>query len=99
MSAPILTIHRRELAIGQLAVELSAAEARVVHALVDDPGRVFTKAELLTIGWRDRSAPARRVDVALVRLNHRLRAAAGGTVFENVWGVGYRLSAAVAVTR
>jgi DNA-binding response OmpR family regulator len=98
MSTPILTIHRRELAIGQLAIPLTAAEARIVHALVDHPGRVFTKAELLTIGWRDRHAPARKLDATLVRLNQQLRAAAGATVFENVWGVGYRLSAAVSAT-
>jgi len=37
--------------LGDLAIELSAKEFALLHALAGDPTRVFTKEELLRDGW------------------------------------------------
>jgi DNA-binding winged helix-turn-helix (wHTH) protein len=72
--------------------------ARIVHALATDPGRVITKQELLKRGWPSAQfTPTRILDSALTDLNHQLCAQGARRLFENVWGVGWRLAADVAV--
>lgn len=93
MSEHSLLLDGRQLTLGQVCLTLTGPETAVVAALVAEPGRVLTKAELLHIGWHTHDGSPRRLDTALVRLNAALRPVAGATVFQNIWGVGYRVSA------
>jgi DNA-binding response OmpR family regulator len=74
-------------------VPLAQKEYELLLRLARDPGRVFTKAELLQEVWGYRpGARTRTLDSHASRLRRKLRAAgADDTLVENVWGVGYRL--------
>jgi DNA-binding response OmpR family regulator len=73
-------------------VTLSGKEYDLLVALALDPGRVFTKGELLRDVWGFLSpGRTRTLDSHASRLRRKLAAAGGGDVVLNIWGVGYRL--------
>ena len=74
-------------------VELCAKEFELLAALLSDPTRVFTRAELLRDVWGYRcDAPTRTLDSHASRLRRKLAAAnPGRRLVINIWGVGYRL--------
>jgi DNA-binding response OmpR family regulator len=61
--------------------------------LASEPGRVFTKAELLRSCWErgDDRARSRTLERHAARLRRRL--GRHGPMLVTVWGVGYRLDA------
>jgi DNA-binding response OmpR family regulator len=77
-------------------VQLSAKEYELLVALAEDPERVFKKEELLRNVWGCRSlGRTRTLDSHASRLRRKLNASAETAYILNVWGVGYRLVAAV----
>jgi DNA-binding response OmpR family regulator len=84
----------REVRLGERAVELSAKEFALLHALAADPTRVFTKEELLRDVWGFKlMGSTRTLDSHASRLRRKLApVAAGRRWVVNVWGVGYRLT-------
>ena len=86
----------REVRLRGEGVRLSQKEFALLCALAAEPTRVWTKEELLRDVWGYRSMGATRtLDSHACRLRHKL-SAAGDRYVVNVWGVGYRLSDAVA---
>lgn len=85
--------HRaRQVRVDGIAVRLSAREYELAAKLASDPGRVFTKAELLRDVWAVRTGiRTRTVDSHASRLRRKLENAGAERVVVNVWGVGYRL--------
>jgi len=79
-------------------VHLSSKEFSLLRTLASDPGRVFSREELLEVvwGWSEPGASARTrtLDTHASRLRRKL-AADGVNFVINVWGVGYRLTDAV----
>lgn len=74
-------------------LELSRKEYLLVKAMIAEPARVFTKAELLAIVWGARAnASSRTLDTHMCRLRVKLCAVDGGRWCHNIWGVGYRLT-------
>jgi DNA-binding response OmpR family regulator len=70
---------------------LSVKEWGLLRVLASDPGRAFTRGELISEVWGyEPTAPTRTVDAHASRLRHKL-AARGDSFVINVWGVGYRL--------
>lgn len=71
-------------------LELTPTEFELLHLLMRNPGRTFSRSYLLQTVWEvgyvggDRS-----VDNAVMRLRRKLGAT--GEDIETVWGVGYRL--------
>ena len=81
----------RSVTVAGRPVELSAREFDLVHALAQEPTRVFRKGELLRDVWGFAVAgQTRTVDAHACRARQKL---AGGerTYVQNVRGVGYRL--------
>lgn len=73
-------------------LELTRTEFELLHLLMRNPGRVFSRDYLLDTVWGEAYvAGDRSVDNAILRLRRRL--AAHSDLIETVWGVGYRLSA------
>ncbi len=70
------------------AVELSAREFALLHALLEKPGAVLSRAQLeeRLYGW-DGQVASNAIDVHL----HNLRKKLGSDVIVNVRGVGYRV--------
>ena len=84
----------RRVAVGGEAVALAAKEYELLVKLASEPGRVFTKEELLRDVWGFRSlGRTRTLDSHASRLRRKLGAPAGTAYVINVWGVGYRLLA------
>lgn len=77
-----------------VALPLTATEARVLSALATHPGRVLSRFELLVaIRGPDMDGMERTVDVNVMRLRRKLRAAGAEAVarIATVHAVGYRL--------
>ena len=73
-------------------VDLSKTEFDVLHLLLRNPGRAFSRAYLLDTVWGvDYVEGDRSVDNAMLRLRKKL--GAWGDRIETVWGIGYRLRA------
>jgi DNA-binding response OmpR family regulator len=82
----------RRVMVGGTAVALAAKEYDLLVKLASEPGRVFTKEQLLRDVWGFRSlGRTRTLDSHASRLRRKL-AAAGGDFVRNVWGVGYSLT-------
>lgn len=71
-------------------IELTPNEFALLHLLLSNPGRVFSRAYLLDTIWGAGYVTGdRAVDNAVFRLRKKLGSA--GNAIEAVWGVGYRL--------
>ena len=90
-----LTVNHltREVRVGERPVSLAAKEFALLQALIADPTRVYTRAELLREVWGvDGQVRTRTLESHAARLRAKLAAARPGrTLVINVWGVGYRL--------
>lgn len=73
-------------------LELTRTEFELLHLLMRNPGRAFSRDYLLDTVWGERYIVGdRSVDNAILRLRRKLGDV--GDAIETVWGVGYRLSA------
>ena len=74
------------------ALDLSPTEFELLHLLMRNPGRAFSRNYLLETVWRESYVTGdRSVDNAVLRLRRRLGPV--GEAIETVWGVGYRFRA------
>ena len=73
-------------------LDLSRTEFDLLHLLLRNPGRAFSRVYLLDTVWGETYVGGdRSVDNAMLRLRKKLGAL--GDDIETVWGVGYRLKA------
>lgn len=81
---------RREARLGERSLALRTQEFDLLYTLVKQPGRVFTREQLLQQAWGfDFYGQTRTVDVHIAHLRKKLD---GGAVkIETVTGVGYKL--------
>ena len=71
-------------------LDLTRTEFDLLHLLLRNPGRVFSRSYLLDTVWGESYvAGDRSVDNAILRLRKKLGPL--GDAIETVWGVGYRL--------
>ena len=80
----------REVRLGSRTLELRTQEFDLLFTLAGQPGRVFTREQLLQLAWGfDFYGQTRTVDVHIAHLRKKLE---GGNVkIETVTGVGYKL--------
>lgn len=72
-------------------VELTRTEFDLLHLLMRNPGRAFSRAYLLDAVWGQNYVSGdRSVDNAILRLRRKMGQL--GEAIETVWGVGYRLA-------
>lgn len=83
---------RHEITVDGAAVELTATEFGLMTALAANPGRVYSRAELLNRVRGYEMASERTVDSHVRNLRRKIETDPGHpTVIETVLGVGYRL--------
>ena len=71
-------------------LDLTRTEFDLLHLLLRNPGRAFSRPYLLDTVWEEQYvAGDRSVDNAILRLRKKLGDV--GEAIETVWGVGYRL--------
>jgi len=82
---------RREVRIGDRTIDLRTQEFELLLILAGQPGRVFTREQLLQQAWGfDFFGQTRTVDVHIAHLRKKLT---GSSVnIETVMGVGYKLT-------
>jgi DNA-binding response OmpR family regulator len=86
---------RREVHLGGREIRMSVKEFALLQALAEDPGRVFTKQELLRDVWGFRAVGnTRTLDAHACRVRKKLSGSARVWIV-NVRGVGYRLTEAL----
>jgi DNA-binding response OmpR family regulator len=80
----------REVRLASRTLDLRAQEFDLLLTLAEQPGRVFTREQLLQLAWGfDYYGQTRTVDVHIAHLRKKLE---GGNVkIETVTGVGYKL--------
>ena len=81
---------RREVRVGDRTLDLRTQEFELLLILAGQPGRVFTRQQLLQQAWGfDFFGQTRTVDVHIAHLRKKL---AGSSVnIETVMGIGYKL--------
>lgn len=86
-------VQRQALA-GHLPLNLTAQGFRLLHFLMANPGRVYSRAQLLQTVWAGQSqVEERTVDVHVYRLRNQLARYGYGHLLEAVRGSGYRFAA------
>jgi len=86
----IIDPARREVMCNSLLVDLRTQEFDLLLTLAEQPGRVFTREQLLEKAWGfDYYGQTRTVDVHVAQLRKKLIASA--VRIETVTGVGYKL--------
>lgn len=83
---------------GEQQLPLTPTEFKLLRTLAGEPGRVFTRDDLLTNVWGyEPGSDTRLVDVHVGRLRKKLlEAGVGDVVIETARGFGYRLTAKAA---
>jgi len=85
----------RTVRLGGRRIDLSAKEFALLHALAEEPGRVYRKQELLRDVWGFLSAGnTRTLDAHACRLRKKLGSSTRPWIV-NVRGVGYKLTEAL----
>jgi DNA-binding response OmpR family regulator len=81
---------RREVHVDDRQIGLRTQEFEVLYILAGQPGRVFTREQLLQQAWGfDFYGQTRTVDVHVAHLRKKL--AGGSVTIETVTGIGYKL--------
>ncbi|MDX1693759.1 MAG: response regulator [Ketobacteraceae bacterium] len=73
-------------------VDLTAIEFKMLAAMVADPGRIFSRDQLMDLAYRDhRIVSDRTIDSHIKKLRRKIRTAADGREYiHSVYGVGYK---------
>ena len=89
----LINEKRMELSSFDRSVTLTRKEFDIMMELISDPGRVFSRQELLNRVWGDAIfVDARTVDAHVVKLRRKIkRLGEKIATIETVWGLGYRL--------
>ena len=81
-------------------VHLSPTEFRLLRQLLESPGRVFSRSQLLDLVWgRDQDVELRTVDATIRRLRRALNAAGEADLLRTVRATGYALDHPVGAER
>ena len=73
-------------------VALTPRELEVLHVLMDEPGRTFSRDEICERIWqRGHEYDTRTVEIFIMRLRKKLDGDRPGPLIETVRGMGYRM--------
>ncbi len=85
-----INMQRREVTVDNEQVHLRTQEFELLRVLAEDPGRVFTRDQLLNFAWGyDFAGQTRTVDVHIAQLRQKIKNSKAQ--IETVTGFGYRL--------
>lgn len=94
-----VTLHPDNLEVGAaggVPVRLTPIESRLLAVFMRAPGRVFTRAELVSRALGDDyDGSERTIDAHVKNVRRKLSACGGGAAIETIHGAGYRLTSHV----
>lgn len=86
----IIDVARHEVRVNQVAVDLTATEFKILHQMATQPGRVFTREQLLNrVVGMGVVVIERNIDVHIRSVRKKLGDAA--QLIQTIRGVGYRV--------
>jgi DNA-binding response OmpR family regulator len=89
-----LDVVQRRAVRGTQALSLSPREFDLLHVLMQEPGRVFSRAELCERVWqRDHAYDTRTVEIFITRLRKKVDAGFTEALIHTVRTVGYAVRA------
>jgi DNA-binding response OmpR family regulator len=90
----VVDLPRRRVTVGERAVELTATEFALLETLVREPGRVFTRGQLLdAVHGVSFESYERAIDAHVKNLRRKIEPRAGSPRYiQTVHGVGYRFA-------
>lgn len=82
-----------QLSLHHNSINLTAVETRLVHMLMQQPGRIYSRDVLMQYIYDDhRIVNYRTIDSHVKKLRHKIRALVPeGELIHSVYGVGYKL--------
>jgi DNA-binding response OmpR family regulator len=87
-----MDVRSRKVNIAGEPVALSPRELEVLHILLAEPGRTFSRDEICERIWqREHEYDTRTVEIFIMRLRKKLDGGGRTPVIETVRGAGYRL--------
>jgi two-component system, OmpR family, alkaline phosphatase synthesis response regulator PhoP len=88
----IINIQRREVTVNGKPINLRTQEFELLQVLAEEPGRVYSRDQLLYLAWGyDFAGQTRTVDVHVAQLRKKLESSS--VQLETVTGYGYKLRA------
>lgn len=85
----IVDTDAHTVTLNSTQLSLTPKEFGMLHLLVKNKGRVYTREQLLQLIWgEDHQSSARTVDTHIKTL--RLKMGSDGDLIETVWGLGYK---------
>lgn len=86
-----LDYNLRRLTVGDKTIELTGKEFELMDLFMKNPGRVYTRENLLEIAWgADYPGDVRTVDVHIRRLREKIEKNPAEPIYiKTKWGVGY----------
>jgi DNA-binding response OmpR family regulator len=90
----VVDVPRHRVTVGDRAVELTATEFALLETLVREPGRVFTRGQLLdAVHGVSFESYERAIDAHIKNLRKKIEPRPGSPRYvETVHGVGYRFA-------
>ena len=93
----VMDLERHRVARARREVRLGPTEFRLLRHLLESPGRVYSRGQLLDAVWgRDADVEERTVDVHVRRLRRALNEGGEADLIRTVRGTGYALAPASA---
>ena len=90
-----LDTESRTFAVSGMAVELTRIEFNILQALLEHPGRVFSKQELFECAWGEPyAADDNTVNVHVSNIRTKLKPSGTDGYIKTVWGMGFKLQEA-----
>jgi DNA-binding response OmpR family regulator len=87
-----IDVDRHEVRMGERLLKLTRTEFSLLKYLTRDPGRVFTRDELITALWgEDRFIEEHNLDVHIHSLRQQIQPDPTHAILLTVRGVGYKL--------
>lgn len=88
-----LDVAKRRLTRGGNRIDLSPRELEVLHILMQEPGRTFSRDEICERIWeREHEYDTRTVEIFIMRLRKKIDCKGEPSVITTVRGVGYQLT-------
>jgi DNA-binding response OmpR family regulator len=89
-----LDVRNRKVNRAGVPIALSPREYELLHVLMREPGRVFSRTELCEIVWqRDHEYDTRTVEIFIARLRKKIETGFAAPLLHTVRAVGYTIRA------
>ena len=89
----IMDTDRREVRVGGRILNLTAHEYDILHILMQEPGKVYSRERLYELVWQGGYyGEDNTVNVHVSNLRKKIAAVDSSEYIATVWGIGFRMA-------